>query len=306
MNKLFTLMVLGSVASLSADYYGNTCSGPNCPNSGGYSQGQVYQGGAYYNQGSNYQGNYYQGGQPQTYQGQVYQSGNDAGYYQNGSRPVHVGTRPVTQDGRNIDQNQQYMQKSPSNESMNRNDSRNVNQTAPAADLNKRVREALSGGWFSSGYKNVTFEVNGANVTLRGTVDSNEHKKNAEDAVRKVDGVQNVNNQITVNADTSKSNVNTSNGRTNTNYDNRTENKYSQDAATTNEDRQLNAKIRERLKSGLFSKGYETLILRTSNGIVVISGNVDTQDDVQKVHDEVKKVEGVRSVNNQLNVKNAK
>jgi osmotically-inducible protein OsmY len=51
-------------------------------------------------------------------------------------------------------------------------------------------------------------------------------------------------------------------------------------------------------------KGYETLILRTTNGIVIISGTVDHSDDVQKINDQVKSVEGVKSVNNQLNVKN--
>ena len=356
MNKLFTLMVLGSVASLSAEYYGSTYdNAPTCPGSSGYSQGgyNSYQEGGAYDQGQSNQGNYYQGGQPQGYQGQVYQSGNDSGYYQNGSRPMHVGTRPMTQEGRNIDQNQQYNQRNSSYsenrsvDSTTRNDSRNNNSTTN--DLNKRVREALSGGWFSSGYKNVTFEVNGSDVTLRGNVDTAENKRNAEDAVRKIDGVRNVNNQITVSGDASTSNRgrDTNTNRTNNTLDNNTnrtnrngyngsdndtsenastttngynatrsnghnttssnankmDNKYPQDSAATEEDRLLNAKIRDKLSGGFFSKGYETVILRTSNGIVVISGTVDTQDDVQAVHDHVKKVEGVRSVNNQVTVK---
>lgn len=83
-----------------------------------------------------------------------------------------------------------------------------------------------------------------------------------------------------------------------------TENTYSQDAAATPEDKALNAKIREKLKGGLFSRGFDAIILRTSNGIVLITGAVDTNDDVVKVHDQVKAVDGVRDVNNQLTVKN--
>jgi osmotically-inducible protein OsmY len=83
-----------------------------------------------------------------------------------------------------------------------------------------------------------------------------------------------------------------------------TENKYPQDAAATQEDRLLNAKIREKLNSGWFSKGFDAIVLRTSNGIVLITGTVDKMDDVKKVHEQVKNVDGVREVNNQLTVKN--
>jgi len=82
------------------------------------------------------------------------------------------------------------------------------------------------------------------------------------------------------------------------------EKKYPQDSAATLQDRQLNAKIREKLSGGWFSKGYDALILRTANGVVVISGNVDNNDDIQKIRDQIRNIEGVRSVNDQLNVKN--
>ena len=79
------------------------------------------------------------------------------------------------------------------------------------------------------------------------------------------------------------------------------EKKYPQDTAATPEDRQINAKIRSKL-SGWFTKGYETVILRTSNGVVVITGTVEKSDEIQKVNDKIKDVEGVKSVNNQVTV----
>lgn len=297
MNKLLTLMVLGSMTSLSAEYYGNSYAGGSCPNCPG--------GGGYYQDGS--QGGYNQGGYNQGNQGS-----NQApvqAYYQDGSAPRLVGTRDgrVNDQNRNdqmsVNRNDQYKNDQNRNDTMMMNRTANTtnntantaNNTVTSDDLNKKVRDALSGGWFSSGYKNVTFEINNGNVTLRGNVETAENKKNAEDAVRKVEGVRTVNNQINVTGtrETSetKNNVN---------------NKYAQDSAATEEDRQLNAKIRDNIKGGWFSREYDTLVLRTSNGIVVISGVVDNQDDAQKINDRVKKVEGVRSVSNQLDVKNTK
>jgi osmotically-inducible protein OsmY len=76
-----------------------------------------------------------------------------------------------------------------------------------------------------------------------------------------------------------------------------------QDAAATEQDKQINAKIRDKL-SNLGIKGFETIILRTQNGIVLISGSVDKVDDITKIKDQVKDVDGVKSVNNQLTAKN--
>jgi len=83
------------------------------------------------------------------------------------------------------------------------------------------------------------------------------------------------------------------------------EKKYPQDSAASFQDRQLNAKIRDKLSGGLFSKDYDKkIVLKTANGMVLITGTVDKDDDIQKVTDKVKDIEGVKSVDNQLSVKN--
>lgn len=82
-------------------------------------------------------------------------------------------------------------------------------------------------------------------------------------------------------------------------------NKFPQDFAATATDQELNAKIRHKLKGGWFSKGYNgSIALKTTNGSVVIQGTVDKADDIQKITDEIKKVDGVMGINNQLSVKN--
>ncbi|MBA3721660.1 MAG: BON domain-containing protein [Parachlamydiaceae bacterium] len=52
------------------------------------------------------------------------------------------------------------------------------------------------------------------------------------------------------------------------------------------------------------SKGYKTLVIRTTNGVVVVSGTVDKVEDIQKISNLIKDVEGVKSVDNQLSVRN--
>lgn len=75
-----------------------------------------------------------------------------------------------------------------------------------------------------------------------------------------------------------------------------------EDTASTEQDKQINAKIRDKLKN-LNLNGYETIILRTQNGIVMITGSVEKVDDLMKIRDQVKSVEGVKTVNNQVTAK---
>ena len=81
------------------------------------------------------------------------------------------------------------------------------------------------------------------------------------------------------------------------------EKKYPRDSATTLQDRQLNARIRDQLSNGWLWDSYETLVIRTDNGIVILSGVVDKPEEVQRVSDRLKEVEGVKAIKNQLDVK---
>lgn len=269
MKTISTLIILGCAQVLSANYY----------------QGIRDQGdSSYYNNG--YQGS-------QGYQGQAYYQGSPL---QPQGQRVEEST-PYQKVPQNPNDWSRSEQKTYSNPNQVNTSDWDRNNGVSDEEISRKVKDALGAGWLTRGYPEVISEVRLGIVTLRGPVDTIENKTKADEAVRKIAGVRGINNQITVDPNYLK------NGDVKVDVKN-AENKYPQDAAATAEDRLLNAKIREKLSSGWFSKGFDAIILRTSNGVVLISGLVDRNEDVEKVNDQVKSVDGVREVNNQLSIKN--
>lgn len=180
------LLALGSVSIASADqyYYGGQGYCPNCPQGNGYSQDGYYQDGYY-------QGGYYQN---QPYQNYYYQGQNQQTYYQRDDRNYQ-------QQNQSTNSNQQYYQQQGKQQqqyyaygTQNRDNQKSVSDQ----DIKAKIQDSLNGGWFAQGFNNVSFEINNGNVTLRGTVDSMDNKNKIEENVKKMDGVKQVNNQITV------------------------------------------------------------------------------------------------------------
>jgi len=67
-------------------------------------------------------------------------------------------------------------------------------------------------------------------------------------------------------------------------------------------DQDLANKIRDKIGSGWFSKGFDQVRVQVNNGNVTLQGSVKTWDDKEKVEKEVRNMDGVRSLNSQLNV----
>jgi osmotically-inducible protein OsmY len=270
MKKIFVLMALSSFSLLSADRF--ICRGC-CDNYGfdgwgygGYSQDCCY---------DQFDGNY---------------GGGFVGYQSNDPMPM-----PMTSYGPMNDQSGQMM---------NFQDGQTMNFQGPAdgfqrvkerlqvsdPELAKKVHDALNSG---NNYQDLAFRVERGIVTLRGAVENPEYKAKAEEAVRKIDGVRNVNSFIVIvgprrAGDASKA---------------KADSKYPNDFAATDADRQLNAKIRDKLSGGWFSKGYDAVILRTNNGVVIITGQVDSQEEANKLNDQLRGIEGLRKANVQVAVK---
>lgn len=78
--------------------------------------------------------------------------------------------------------------------------------------------------------------------------------------------------------------------------------KYPKDTFSTTADHNINARIRKKF-SGWLRDNYELVVLHTDNGIVIIEGFVASDDDRRKLSDEIRNTPGVRSVNNNAQVK---
>jgi len=86
-------------------------------------------------------------------------------------------------------------------------------------------------------------------------------------------------------------------------YNDNSSDKYPQDRFQTGNDKEINKKIRDKI-TGWFTDSYKNIQLNTANGVVTIEGFVETFSDKNKLNDELKNVDGVRSVNNNVQVKN--
>jgi len=67
-------------------------------------------------------------------------------------------------------------------------------------------------------------------------------------------------------------------------------------------DQELAKAIKDKIGTGWFSKGYEQVQVKVNNGAVILTGSVKTFDEKNKVEKEIRNIEGVASLDSQLNV----
>lgn len=200
----------------------------------------------------------------------------------------------------------QWNQGTSSNQSQQ--NKRNTFQQTPRTimddEIAQKIHPIMVGNWMTSGYPHVTFDVNNGTVNLRGIVDTREDKNKIEQAIKKIEGVKGVKNEITVGMPTGSQKskmlgMNNNNTHNHRHANGAAASTMTKDSAGTDQDRTINSRLRERL-SRLNSKGYETLVISTSNGAVVITGNIDRVEDIQRISNEARNVQGVKSVTNQV------
>lgn len=282
MKHLYILLAISGAASLSADWNDGNCD-EACRQR--YLQQQNQR-----NQGYNDQW----GNQPRQQQGY-------ADYDQDQQQYGGYGQR--------MDQNnpnQRYLDQFPNDQrNQNRlggygNNSNNAPASADDKKISDDVKGVVAGGWFSSGNKNVTFDVNNGNVLLRGTVSSADEKNSIEQNVRKINGVRNINNQILVQGQGAQPN----NSQTRFGgYDSSNPNNNMPRMA---DDKQVNDKVKDVVAGGWFASGNRNVSFDVNNGNVTLRGTVDSADEKTKIEQDVRKIDGVRNVNNQIVVQATK
>lgn len=99
---------------------------------------------------------------------------------------------------------QQHLQQ-PANQELQKSDERlyeskkeSKNVAVSDQEIKQKIKDTMNSVWFSKGFENVSYEVNYGNVDLNGSVETSEDKHKIEDSVKKISGVRQVNNQLTI------------------------------------------------------------------------------------------------------------
>lgn len=174
-----------------------------------------------------------------------------------------------------------------------RDETMSISENASDQATSKRVYEALY-GYISVGNQNIAFEINDGVITLTGHVNSQEDKDRIENDLKKIDGVKQINNKITV-IDAKKfvyyQPKIVDNGSTVKNSS-----KLAKDYGALDKDKKINATIRDKLDS----RGFTNVSIITANGVVTLTGTVNNSEEFEPFVIEIEKVEGVKKVNNKV------
>lgn len=130
----------------------------------------------------------------------------------------------------------------------------------------------------------ITVTVEDGKVTLKGNVEEDVHKDLAAAIAAGVDGIKDVDNQIKVDADYKKP------------YDSGT-----RGYGDMVDDATITAAVKSKLLWSKHTEGMDTKVV-THNGKVTLNGNVATQQAKQQAEKLAKNTDGVRSVDNRLQI----
>lgn len=145
-------------------------------------------------------------------------------------------------------------------------------------EVGQEIFDTLKSGWFSKGYDKVTFEINNGRVMLIGRVEKLDDKNNIEKSLGKIEGIQEIDNQIVVAGE-----------------------KNNSDTAMRS-DKEIDKEIKGIIKISGSGKGSEKIAFTVNSGVVTITGSVDSMNDKMKIEKKLSKVNGIKKVNNLLTV----
>ena len=172
-------------------------------------------------------------------------------------------------------------------------------------ELTKRVQDAIGPGYFSKGYERVTVRASGGTIILQGFIEKFDDKQSLENAVRKVDGVRGINNQVSVQPAADLTGMNGTRGLTGATglTGARDDREFPLDRAATAEDSLINKRIRDQVSRGWLWDSYKEVTLDTKDGVVTLKGTVNREVDLQKLITEIQKINGVKSVQTNVSLK---
>ncbi|MBN9379065.1 MAG: hypothetical protein BGO14_11795 [Chlamydiales bacterium 38-26] len=252
------------------------------------------------NQNPNWQGNQspdwrndnsWRGGDNQYYQG-----GNNA-YYRNAGQSDNSNVNyndNMPSSNRVMNSNtgttsQGYYYSAPASQPSNSNQTTENTKAGPDSLIQHRVEEALKNNYLKKNYKFVNVRIYNGTATLSGSVESEEDRQDVENRVRGITGVTNINDQLQVNPDLSKESVD----------------KNSEDTAVST-DADLQKQVNDTLKGNYVKKNYESITATVANGVVNLTGTVESDKDRQEILERIQKIKGVTNIDDKLQVTGSK
>lgn len=148
-------------------------------------------------------------------------------------------------------------------------------------------------------FDNVQFSVDNGRVTLRGNVRSEEDRRDLQYKVRNIKGVINIIDQVFVGSNPPEQ-KRTPDGQP-ASY-NPYSNRYSNSSKDNNDQQPQSANdynIQKQVKSSIPNQNVNVSV---RNGVVTLSGHVNSQQEKDSIENTTKSVKGVQSVKNQLSV----
>lgn len=135
-------------------------------------------------------------------------------------------------------------------------------------------------------FNNVEFVVKDRVIILKGSVDTEKAHQLLKNKLQQVQGIKDVQDQITVRNDSPELSYN------------------DQPAANVKVgDSALKAHIEDKLKGGFFSKNYTQVEISVKDGTVTLKGSVENNEDIKELMDRIQGIEGVKTIDNQVVVR---
>lgn len=186
--------------------------------------------------------------------------------------------------------------------------SREADQNSDLRDATEDAGDRISAAWvrgkiegaylFNSELNplDISVDVQNNTVTLSGEVDSETHKDLAQEIALSIDGVEQINNELTVNPEVAQKNSD--------NYASKpdAEDKNNRGIRETISDGAVTAHVKAKLMANTNVSGTDVEV-STEAGKVTLSGNVETSEEKELAQYIVDNTAGVRDVSNNLQVR---
>ncbi len=298
-----TVLIATAILGMNSPVYGQ-CQGDWCPIPNAYHDNNAPSQYGYdkpnqnnQNQNHNWQGNpNWQGNQNPNWQGNQNPNWRNDNGWRGGETSYSTPNAAYYHYGQNISS------QNPPGSGMganyySQNLSGNFNDQKESSDklIQSRIEDALRNNHLKTNYGSVTSRVYNGNVTLSGYVQTEDDRQDVESRVRNVNGVKNINDQLTVNPGINQI------GDSDPNF------AYPiADTAGKASDFELQKQVDDTLKNNYVKKNFDTVVATVANGTVTLSGVVDNDKDRQDIRDRLQKISGITDVNDRLQVAGSK